>query len=34
VPCRDVPLGISEAHGIWGGLTEQERQVLLECRAG
>jgi len=33
VPCRDFALEIREPHGIWGGLTETERQALLE-RAG
>ncbi len=33
-PCRDFALEIREQHGIWGGLTESERQALLECRAG
>jgi WhiB family redox-sensing transcriptional regulator len=34
VPCRDFALEIREQHGIWGGLTENERQALLEVRAG
>jgi WhiB family redox-sensing transcriptional regulator len=32
--CLDYALGIQEPHGIWGGLTEHERRVLLERRAG
>jgi WhiB family redox-sensing transcriptional regulator len=33
-PCLDHALDIMEPHGIWGGLTEQERQVLLAGRVG
>jgi WhiB family redox-sensing transcriptional regulator len=32
--CLEYALDIMEPHGIWGGLTEQERRVLLERRAG
>ena len=32
--CLDYALHIQEPHGIWGGLTELERRVLLERRAG
>jgi WhiB family redox-sensing transcriptional regulator len=30
--CREHALGSGEPHGIWGGLTEVERRVLLETR--
>lgn len=33
-PCRDFALEIREQHGIWGGMTEHERQAVLERRAG
>ena len=33
VPCREFALTIREQHGIWGGLTETERQALLEPHA-
>ena len=33
-PCLEYALDIMEPHGIWGGLTEQERRTLLERRAG
>jgi WhiB family redox-sensing transcriptional regulator len=29
-PCLDYSLNIREPHGIWGGLNEAERKVLLE----
>lgn len=32
--CLDYALSIREAHGIWGGLTEAERRVLLAREAG
>ncbi|MGH9152979.1 MAG: WhiB family transcriptional regulator [Acidimicrobiales bacterium] len=28
-PCLDYALGIREPHGIWGGLNEMERKLLL-----
>lgn len=28
-PCLDYALGIKEPHGIWGGLNETERKLLL-----
>lgn len=28
-PCLDYALGIKEPHGIWGGLNEMERKLLL-----
>jgi WhiB family redox-sensing transcriptional regulator len=34
VPCLEFALDSREPHGIWGGLTEAERQALLERRAG
>ena len=27
--CRDYALSIREPHGVWGGLSEQERRLLL-----
>ncbi len=33
-PCLDYALQIREPHGIWGGLNELERKVLLARRAG
>ena len=33
-PCLTVALETREPHGVWGGLTESERQALLERRAG
>jgi WhiB family transcriptional regulator, redox-sensing transcriptional regulator len=33
-PCLTFALETREAHGIWGGLNEGERQALLERRAG
>jgi WhiB family redox-sensing transcriptional regulator len=32
--CLDHALAIQEPHGIWGGLTENERRAVLELRAG
>lgn len=36
VPCRDWALDHPQAaaYGVWGGLTRQQRQVLLRRRAG
>jgi WhiB family transcriptional regulator, redox-sensing transcriptional regulator len=37
VDCLEFALRIREAHGVWGGLNEQERRALLrqrELRAG
>lgn len=31
-PCLEYALAIREPHGIWGGLNEQERRVLIERR--
>ena len=28
-PCLDYAVGIREPHGIWGGLNEAERKVLV-----
>ena len=28
-PCLEYALGIKEPHGIWGGLNEMERKLLL-----
>lgn len=28
-PCLDYAVGIREPHGIWGGLNEAERKVLM-----
>lgn len=28
-PCLEYALGIREPHGIWGGLNEMERKLLL-----
>lgn len=33
-PCLDYALRIREPHGIWGGLTENERRQLLLRRSG
>lgn len=30
--CLDYALSIREPHGVWGGLTEVERRVLVESR--
>ena len=27
--CRDYSIAIREPHGVWGGLSEQERRLLL-----
>jgi WhiB family redox-sensing transcriptional regulator len=32
--CLDYAIRIREPHGIWGGLNEMERKVVLERRAG
>ena len=32
--CLEYALRIREPHGIWGGLNETERRLLLERRAG
>lgn len=32
--CLDYAISIREPHGIWGGLTEGERRVLLARQAG
>ena len=32
--CLDYALRIREPHGIWGGLNETERKVMLSVRAG
>lgn len=32
--CLDYALGIREPHGIWGGLTEAERRVLIARDTG
>jgi len=31
--CLDYALEIREPHGIWGGLNENERRVILEARS-
>lgn len=28
--CRSYALDIREPHGVWGGLSEQERRILLD----
>jgi WhiB family redox-sensing transcriptional regulator len=33
VQCREYALRIREPHGVWGGLNEFERRVLLRERA-
>ena len=33
LPCRNYAVRIKEAHGIWGGLTENERRDLTLTRA-
>src|SRR5207237_4762421 len=33
VDCLEYALRIREPHGVWGGLNEQERRVLLRDRA-
>jgi WhiB family transcriptional regulator, redox-sensing transcriptional regulator len=30
-PCLEYALRIREQHGIWGGLNEQERRVLVDA---
>jgi WhiB family redox-sensing transcriptional regulator len=32
--CLNYAIRIREPHGIWGGLNELERRVLIERRAG
>lgn len=32
--CLDYALGIREPHGIWGGLTEAERRLLIADEVG
>jgi len=32
--CLDYAIRIREPHGIWGGLNEVERKLVLERRAG
>jgi WhiB family redox-sensing transcriptional regulator len=32
--CLDYAIRIREPHGIWGGLNEVERKLVLEVRAG
>ena len=32
--CLDYALRIREPHGIWGGLNETERKVMLPVKAG
>ena len=32
--CLEYAVRIREPHGIWGGLNETERKVLIERRAG
>jgi len=34
VACLEYAVRIREPHGIWGGLTENERRGVLERRAG
>src|ERR1700722_7668670 len=31
--CLDYAIGIREPHGIWGGLNEMERKLMLDRRA-
>lgn len=31
-PCLEFALRVREAHGVWGGLNEQERRQLLRQR--
>lgn len=33
VECREYALDVREGHGIWGGLNEMERRMLLRQRA-
>jgi WhiB family redox-sensing transcriptional regulator len=33
VACLEYALQIREPHGIWGGLTENERRAILDHRA-
>jgi len=32
--CLDYAISIREPHGIWGGLNEAERKLLMGQRAG
>lgn len=32
--CLDYALAIREPHGIWGGLTEQERRAVIARQTG
>jgi WhiB family redox-sensing transcriptional regulator len=32
-PCLEYALRVREAHGVWGGLNEHERRLLLRRRA-
>jgi WhiB family redox-sensing transcriptional regulator len=32
--CLDYAIRIREPHGIWGGLNEIERKIVMERRAG
>lgn len=32
-PCLEYAVSIREPHGIWGGLSEQERKQLLGARS-
>jgi WhiB family transcriptional regulator, redox-sensing transcriptional regulator len=32
--CLDYAIRIREPHGIWGGLNEVERKIVMERRAG
>lgn len=34
IECLEYALEIREPHGIWGGLNESERRILLARRAG
>jgi WhiB family transcriptional regulator, redox-sensing transcriptional regulator len=33
-PCREYALQIKEQHGIWGGMTENERRQQLAASTG
>jgi WhiB family redox-sensing transcriptional regulator len=33
VECGDVALDRREAHGVWGGMTESGRRIVLRARA-
>ncbi|GAB3285004.1 WhiB family transcriptional regulator [Parasphingorhabdus pacifica] len=32
-PCREHALRVHEPYGVWGGLSERERQEMLAARA-